>query len=93
MLHGTSKAKSDKIIEEKYIHPSKKADEWLGTGAYFWENSSNAAFFWLNKKYQHAYQKAVIEVFIKVKYKEIFDLNNDSWRRLFDYALCSWKGW
>lgn len=74
LFHGTSRASSDKIISEKYIRPSAKVDEWLGTGAYFW----------LNKKYQYDYQKAVIEVFIKVEYECIFDLNNDHWRRLFD---------
>ncbi len=49
--HGCDKATARRILEdgEEFIHSEKDYD-WLGPGAYFWENDPERAFEWAEQR-------------------------------------------
>jgi hypothetical protein len=47
--HGCDKKIGEKILNSgDHVSPSKNAYDWLGSGAYFWENSPKRALSWAN---------------------------------------------
>jgi len=45
--HGCDRNIGEAILSGKQeIRPSKNDDDWLGAGAYFWENSYSRASAW-----------------------------------------------
>jgi hypothetical protein len=45
-FHGCDEETGEKILSGNHVAPSKNAYDWLGTGAYFWENSPQRALSW-----------------------------------------------
>jgi len=48
--HGCDKAIGEKILAGDSIAPSAKSYDWLGPGAYFWENDSERAMHWAKER-------------------------------------------
>ena len=44
--HGCDEKTGEKILAGDHVSPSRNAYDWLGTGAYFWENSPKRALSW-----------------------------------------------
>lgn len=51
-FHGTSRHKARQVIKDQHITPSHNPYDWLGHGAYFWEESYERARQWAEKKYR-----------------------------------------
>ena len=49
--HGTSNYAAEKIIEQQEFLPSKKLDEWLGKGIYFFYRYDDAVWWCKAKKH------------------------------------------
>jgi hypothetical protein len=53
--HGTSASVADALVEGEPFTQSISANEWLGSGSYFWEYAPKQALWWAKKfnKYSH----------------------------------------
>lgn len=49
--HATSAAAAAEIVAEQRVIESRNAYDWLGWGAYFWEDGINRAWAWAADKY------------------------------------------
>lgn len=70
--HGTSKEYAENILKTKIFHQSRKINEWLGNGIYFYTEFEEA-LEWA-KKY-HPNNEAVIHEIICIKEDEIMNLD------------------
>lgn len=48
--HGCDRAVGERILAGDSIAPSAKSYDWLGPGAYFWENDSERAMHWARER-------------------------------------------
>ena len=44
--HGCDEKIGERILAGRHVSLSRNAYDWLGTGAYFWENSPERALSW-----------------------------------------------
>lgn len=81
--HGTSCENAKKIKKTGQWIESSPEREWLGVGVYFMEGSKAWACIWARKG-KHKFQDAcAIRCFLTAKRKEVLDLFNDHWFRMF----------
>ena len=48
--HGCSRAVADRVLAGEAFEPSREDYDWLGPGAYFWENDPRRALEWAVEK-------------------------------------------
>lgn len=73
--HGCDEKTGEKILDGDHVSPSRNAYDWLGTGAYFWENSPKRALSWAKflQKYPPASSRKIEKPFV---IGAIIDLGN-----------------
>jgi hypothetical protein len=73
--HGCDEKTGEKILGGDHVSPSRNAYDWLGTGAYFWENSPKRALSWAKflQKYPPAPSRKIEKPFV---IGAIIDLGN-----------------
>lgn len=73
MYHGTSGASAESIRREQHFYESRKDNEWLGYGVYFFFYQRHAEF-WIEKR--HLRQGTVLTVQLQYGGEEMLDLDN-----------------
>ena len=74
--HGCDEEIGEKILKSgDHVSPSRNAYDWLGEGAYFWENSPRRALSWARflKKYPPVASRKIKNPFV---IGSIIDLGN-----------------
>src|SRR5438874_2904794 len=74
-FHGTSRAKGTQIVKDQLVAVSRNPYDWLGHGAYFWEESYERARQWAEKKYHS--EAAVVST--EVRLGRCINLFDASW--------------
>lgn len=70
---GTSYERAEAAVETQRLHISHNPWDWLGYGAYFWEDSFERAMIWAYQKYQD--KAAVFHTRIRLRYcLDLFDV-------------------
>ncbi len=62
-FHATSRSKVESILENGFA-PSRNGYDWLGDGAYFWENDLDRAAHWARRHFRS--ERAVIGVLLRL---------------------------
>ena len=84
-FHGTTSKKASDILTEGFS-PSEGEGEWLGKGAYFFEDAPRLAFFYARKKYGPEADVAVIQSKIRLEPGYIMNLLSTRWNAVLDFA-------
>jgi hypothetical protein len=73
--HGCDEKTGEKLLRGSHVSPSRNAYDWLGTGAYFWENSPARALSWAKflQKYPPSPSRKIKKPFVV---GAIIDLGN-----------------
>lgn len=72
--HGTHRSSAEQIVKEGFS-PSSKPEDWLGDGAYFFQDAPTRATEWANTKYGE--NAAVIES--EIDLADFIDLLDIEW--------------
>lgn len=81
-FHGTTIDKAAQIVKDQLIAPSRNPYDWLGHGAYFWEESYERARQWAEKKYHS--EAAVVST--EVRLGRCINLFDASWASVLGRA-------
>lgn len=73
-LHSTTRNKADNILSSGKFLPSKKDNEWLGKGVYFWTKYADA-LFWVNNSYKNENEMCIITAHLEDENSRILDLD------------------
>ncbi len=74
-FHGTSKERAELVMKDKRLLVSRDPGDWLGEGAYFWENSSDKARQWAQMR--HGSAAAVLKA--EIQLGRCLDLTDSKW--------------
>ncbi len=74
-FHGTSKELAELALKDKGLLVSRDPGDWLGEGAYFWENSSDKARQWARER--HGDAAAVLKA--EIQLGRCLDLTDSKW--------------
>ena len=81
-FHGTLRDRASQIVKLQRIEPSGNPYDWLGHGAYFWEESYERARQWAERKY--AEEATVISA--EVRLGSCINLFDASWASVLNRA-------
>src|SRR4051812_926418 len=90
--HGTSVAIADELVAGRPFRESTNTDDWLGSGAYFWEYAPKQAWWWARDFKKHS-DPAVVGAMIRLG--NCFDLLDPatirSLKKFHDDILELWR--
>ena len=73
--HGTTPENAELILEQKYFKPSRRKNEWLGDGVYFFVHKSWAEK-WVGIKYNSTEKSTVLQVTLEYLNEQLIDLDD-----------------
>jgi len=82
-FHATSEYNANKIIKEKFIVNTKRNNEWLGHGIYFFKYKVDAQS-WGEQTYYCKPIPAIIECELEVEEDRFLDLDNPEKKNCFE---------
>jgi len=80
--HGTRLGVAATILEMQANEPSRKPDNWLGSGAYYWEAGLRRAWIWA----EHRYGKDAVVVSVNINLDQCLDLVDGAQHPLLQIA-------
>jgi hypothetical protein len=91
-FHGTTSKLANQLVDGTPFKPSDNTDDWLGSGAYFWEYAPRQAWWWARDFKGHP-RPAVVGAMIRLG--NCFDLldpvNVQSLKALHDVMIRKWR--
>ncbi len=86
-FHGTIEPYAEKILAEQHFHFSRKSNEWLGFGVYFFPHRSHADWWASNQSNRHGQSPAVLSVTLQYEDAAFFNLDlNENARSLHFFS-------
>ncbi len=91
-FHGTSAAIADQLVDGAPFQASTNADDWLGTGIYFWEYAPRQAWWWA-RRIKKLKSPAVVGAMIRLGHCfDLLDPENVRLLRAFhDDTIVEWE--
>ena len=73
--HGTTQDNASSILAENLFRKSKRKNDWLGTGIYFFEHKAHA-IWWTTHSRFNGKETAIIEVLLEFIDNQLLDLDD-----------------
>lgn len=86
VYHVGEKKQNSDFCEGKEIAESTNAENWAGSGLYFWDSLKNAEY-WINSKKDEDREYTIVKANFEIEEEKLLDLTNAASFKDFEYTV------